>query len=241
MRKNVSVILVLLSFIMLTSCGGVQQSEYDQVVSELQAKGEELEQVQNEFDSLENDYLALQREYNVLQSERDSAARDYAELKEEYDSYKERMQPYEELSKEEAEARKIAAEKEIEAAAVEAEAAAAAEAEEKEQKEKQGYDTGITYDQLARTPDDYEGELVKFKGEVIQVIEGDDEIQIRLAVNGDYDRVIYCGYEPAIVSSRVLENDKISIYGTSVGLISYESTLGGQITIPAVWVDRIDQ
>ena len=44
-----------------------------------------------------------------------------------------------------------------------------------------------------------------------------------------------------IVSSRVLEDDYITIYGTSVGTITYQSTMGGNITIPAAIVDKIDQ
>jgi len=104
-----------------------------------------------------------------------------------------------------------------------------------------GYETGITYDQLARTPDDFEGQKVKFAGEVAQVIEGDDFVQLRLAVNDDYDCMLFVQYDKSIVSSRVLEDDWITIYGTSMGTITYESTMGGEITIPAVLVDKIDQ
>ena len=68
-------------------------------------------------------------------------------------------------------------------------------------------------------------------------MEGDGEIQIRLAVNDDYDTVLYGAYDSSIVSSRVLEDDEITIYGTSAGLISYDSTMGGKITIPAVLID----
>ena len=52
---------------------------------------------------------------------------------------------------EEAEAQRKAEEEAAQKAAEEAAAAAAAEEEAK------GYETGITYDQLARTPDDYKG------------------------------------------------------------------------------------
>ena len=52
----------------------------------------------------------------------------------------------------------------------------------------------------------------KFTGKVVQLIEDDDEIQIRLAVNSDYDTILFCGYSPDIVSSRVLEDDIITIY-----------------------------
>lgn len=111
----------------------------------------------------------------------------------------------------------------------------------KEEEEKKGYDTGITYSQLARNPDDYMYKKVKFKGKVIQVMEGDDETQIRLAVNGSYDNIIYGIYESDIVDSRVLEDDYITIYGNSAGLITYTSTMGGKITIPSVVITKISQ
>ncbi|MCZ2258586.1 toxin regulator [Sporosarcina sp. G11-34] len=134
------------------------------------------------------------------------------------------------------EAEKVAAEKAAKEAAAEAEAKKKAEAE-----AKKGYDTGITFNQLARTPDKYEGEKVKFRGKVIQVIEGDGETQIRFAVNDNYDTILFAAFESDIVESRVLEDDVITIMGISNGLLSYESTNGGNITIPSVLIDKIDQ
>lgn len=102
------------------------------------------------------------------------------------------------------------------------------------------YKTGITFDNISRNPKDYEGKLVYFTGEVVQLMEGDDENQIRLAVDGDYDKVILIGYDPEITTSRILEDDNIEIYGTSVGIFQYESVLGQTISIPAVYVDKIN-
>ena len=86
------------------------------------------------------------------------------------------------------------------------------------------------------------GKKVKFSGKVVQVIEGSgDDVQIRLAVNDDYDTILFGQYSSDIVSSRVLEDDYITIYGMSVGTISYESTMGGTITIPGVYIDKIEQ
>ncbi|ASK62235.1 toxin regulator [Virgibacillus phasianinus] len=165
----------------------------------------------------------------------------------------EEAEPWFKLSKKEQE-RKIAEEKkkeEAEKAAAAKKAAeeekarlAAEEAERKkqEEKEKQGYETGITFEQLARTPDDYEGEKVTFSGKVVQVIEGEDTtVQLRIAVNDDYDKVIFAEYDSSIVDSRVLEDDQITIMGISSGLLSYESTMGGTITIPSIIVDKIEQ
>lgn len=151
---------------------------------------------------------------------------------------------------EEAEAKKKAAEEAAKKAAAEAkakkeaEALAAAEAaaqKKAEEEERRGYDTGITYDQLARTPDDFYGEKVKFYGKVIQVMEGDGETQVRIAVNDDYDKIIYASYDSYIVVSRILEDDLITLMGTSDGLLTYESTMGGEITIPSIIIDKIEQ
>lgn len=106
---------------------------------------------------------------------------------------------------------------------------------------KDTYDTGITYNQLSRTPDEYEGKKVKFKGRVLQVIEGNYGMtSLRVATSGRYDNVIYVKYLSSIVESRVLEDDTITIYGTSEGLMSYESTGSGTITIPSISVDYIN-
>ena len=75
----------------------------------------------------------------------------------------------------------------------------------------------------------------------MQVIEGDEEIDLRIAINGDYDHVILVYYPKNLVSSRVLEDDYITIYGISKGLYTYESTMGGHITVPMIGVDKIDQ
>lgn len=120
------------------------------------------------------------------------------------------------------------------------EAKKAEEQRKKEEEEKKGYDTGITYDQLARTPDDYEYKKVKFEGKVIQVMEDGEDVQIRLAVSGNYDKVLFCSYKKSITSSRVLENDYITVRGISAGTITYESTMGGNITIPAMSVIKIN-
>lgn len=111
--------------------------------------------------------------------------------------------------------------------------------------EKRGYETGITYSQLARTPDGYKGKKVKFYGRVIQVIEGKGETNLRIATKstsyGTYhDDVVLVYYDPEITFSRVLEEDMVIIYGVSKGLHTYQSTMGGNITIPLISVDKIE-
>ena len=91
------------------------------------------------------------------------------------------------------------------------------------------YKTGITYDTLARTPDEHIGNKVTLSGEIVQVIEGDDASQYRMAVDQDYDKMVLIEVPTDQLSSRILENDLITIYGVSQGTIDYESTIGEQI------------
>lgn len=231
MRKKFLMILCLVTLSISACSSGISQQDYESMSAEASKLSQEMAELKESAKALENEKNSLNDEYS---------------------KYKESMSAYEGLSVAEAQAKQIEADTIIaskaseEAAAAaskaaEEEAAAAAAASQKEAEEKAGYNTGITYDQLARTPEDFKGKKVKFSGKVIQVLEGTGEVQIRFAVNSNYDTIIYGAYLNNIISSRVLEDDKITIYGTSNGLLSYQSTMGGNITIPSVLIDKIDQ
>lgn len=106
----------------------------------------------------------------------------------------------------------------------------------------------ISYDELARNPDSHKGSLVKFTGEVIQVIEPyswSDTTVYRICVSKnewgyDYEDVIYVEYVLPEGASRILENDEVTVYGNCTGLESYESVLGGKISIPKLQAERIE-
>lgn len=146
----------------------------------------------------------------------------------------------EKIAQEEKEAAEKAAKEEEEAERKKLEEEAAKL--EAEKNDPSTYDTGITYDNLARNPDDYIGDKVKFYGRIIQVMESDDGsyTQYRFAIDGDYDTVAYIEISKDQLSSRLLEDDMVTIYGESYGTISYESTLGGNITVPAIIVNMFE-
>ncbi|WP_461213014.1 hypothetical protein [Lacticaseibacillus sp. GG6-2] len=106
--------------------------------------------------------------------------------------------------------------------------------------ERNKYNTNITFDQLARNPDDYNGEFLHLTGKVLQVLEGDEQTDLRVGIDGDYTHVVLVVYDPTIMSSRILEDDKITFYGMSLGTQTYESTLGAEITVPLVVADKIE-
>lgn len=102
----------------------------------------------------------------------------------------------------------------------------------------------ISYDELARNPDSYTGQRVKFTGEIIQVIEDGTTATYRINVTqgnyGLWDDTVLVYYRFSDGQSRFLEDDIVTFYGMSGGLHTYESTMGASITIPLVYAEYID-
>lgn len=102
----------------------------------------------------------------------------------------------------------------------------------------------IPYDSLARSPGDYEGELVKYGGRVVQVCsEASSPLYYstyRVAINGSYSNVMYIYVDNYGSGSRILEDDWITFYGEFDGLYSYTTVMGAQMTIPSVKVQYVD-
>lgn len=107
--------------------------------------------------------------------------------------------------------------------------------------EAKGYETGITYDQLTRNPDDYKGEKVTFKGTVFQsTLEGNNTI-IMIFVDGNYNHPLYITIPSASITSRVIENDRITVRGLANGLFTYDSSGRGRVSVPWVKADTIER
>lgn len=242
-RKYILIVVVLL---FVSGCS----NDAEERVAELNSTVERLESDLTKSNSLNDE---LQNEVDKLKSEVKNLVDSEKKTKNQLLKYQEKMKPYEGLAEEEALAKEaeLAAKREAEKAEKERIAAEKKAAEEKAAEEEKarkeaelarGYETGITYEQLARTPDDYVGEKIKFFGKVIQVMEGSDVTVIRFAANDDYDSILYCEIEKNLTqNNRILEDDYITLSGVSYGLYSYQSTMGGEITIPAMIVDIIDR
>lgn len=190
----------------------------------------------NEF---ENELNSEKLEKKEIQTSLDKNKKDLEMLKKEYNDYKDKMQPYENLQKSDLEKRLKEAKEAEEKKKAEEEAKKQAEEKAKKEEEAKGYDTGITYENLARTPNDYKGKKVKFKGEVIQVIRGTTVDEYRIKVEDDYKKVLYVTYIN-LTGTNILEEDKVILMGISEGEITYKSTMGGNITIPSVKAKSIE-
>jgi flagellar biosynthesis GTPase FlhF len=190
-----------------------------------------------------NEKPAKQEEVKKEETPEEKAAR---EQKEKEESEAKAKAEAEKKAKEEAEA-KAKAEKEAaeKKAKEEAEAKAKAEAEQKAKEEaaaKKANAKTIEYAQLKKNPDRHAGEYVKYTGEIIQILEGDDITNIRLAVTKDsygYDFndlifIEYPGY------TDYVEGDIITVYGEIYGGYSYTSQAGWEITLPGLVADSFE-
>lgn len=114
-----------------------------------------------------------------------------------------------------------------------------AEEEAKKQAEAQKYETGLTYEDLARNPSQHMLKYVKFEGKIIQVMKGDGYTQYRMAINDDYDKVVLIEISnDKLVSGNILEDDYIYIKGQFLMEQTYKTVLGAEMTIPAIVIDE---
>lgn len=99
------------------------------------------------------------------------------------------------------------------------------------------------YETIARDPDEYISTYGKYTGEIIQVLEDGNDVQLRVNITREpygYSDTIFVTYTLKDGESRLLEDDIITIYGMNMGTISYESIFGATITLPCVYAEYID-
>ena len=97
----------------------------------------------------------------------------------------------------------------------------------------------VSYDELFRNSDNHVGDLVYFMGEVTQVLGERGSWEMRISVTpsefGFWDDPVYVFYTG---NKRFLEEDIVEFIGYYADVVTYESVLGGDITIPSVLAER---
>lgn len=241
-KRFSAILLIVIISVSITGCSNPKDETYNKAVkafmdSDYTTAKALFEQIIDYKDS--ETYLASTAKAAATKAESDKVAADKAVLDKVAADYK-LLTPEQKAAADKVVADKRAAADKLASDKAAADKAAADKvAADKVAAEKIAYDTGITYNQLARTPDNFDGKKVKFTGKVVQVTEGDNQTDLRIAVSGSYDTILYVTYNPKISSVRVLEDDNVTIKGVSQGIYTYKSTIGGSITIPLVAVDII--
>ena len=189
--------------------------------------------------------VVLFQTISYLNSELNYSESRLATVESEYKEYQDLMKEYESLSRDELAVRKYQMKLQAEYVKIIEESEAVEESKRAEEAEKIGYNTGITYFQLAHAPSLYEGQKVKFYGKAIQVLENEREVDVRLSTKmsnyGNYvDDILYIYYDPTVIKYRVVEDDMVTIYGVAEGVYTYTSVNQQKITLPLIRAERIE-
>jgi len=103
----------------------------------------------------------------------------------------------------------------------------------------------IAYSALARNPKKHDGKNIRIYGQIIQVVEdGSDTVNFRVGTKNSgygsyYDDVFLVEYTYGPNESRLLEDDMVTMWGTYGGTYTYESTGGGDITVPLLYAKYV--
>lgn len=90
----------------------------------------------------------------------------------------------------------------------------------------------VVYSDIERNPQEFEGKNITVSGTVIQVSEGwFNSVTLRIESS---DGIWYAKYTRDEDESRILENDIIIVYGECIGVESYRTILGSNVTIPSI-------
>lgn len=95
------------------------------------------------------------------------------------------------------------------------------------------YRTDVDVRDIERNPDDYIHELIVFEGKIIQVLEEGQMSAYRIAVNDDYARIVLVSTLSSSLEERLLEGDYVTVYGEFTDLLTYETVIGGNRTVPS--------
>lgn len=102
----------------------------------------------------------------------------------------------------------------------------------------------LNFSDISRDPNAYKGDYYKFSGKVVQVMEGSalygtTSTVLRIATKGSYDNVVYVTYERPNEDKRILEDDRVTVYGVCEGLHTYETIMDGSVTLPKFTAETV--
>ena len=232
--------------VLITATVTVTTGEYNTMKKELTQKisnkEDDLQKYYKENRELKDEIEDLNKQVEIAQAylELDDTEKEIVDIKiDEVNKATEEQLAQEKAQKEAEEAAKKQAEEEAKRKAEEEEKARKEEEErQKAEAEAHKYETGLTWEQIAR--EGKNGTLGQFEGKIVQVINGNyGYTQYRIAINGNYDTIMLVEAASYELKETLLEDDYVYFKGKSMGTVSYESVMGANITIPAFDVDEI--
>lgn len=211
---------------------------------ELEDKNKSLEDKNKSLEKkveIAKDYLDLDDNEKELVDAKIVEVNEATEQKIAEEQARKEQEEAERKAKEEQEEKERKEKEEAEKKAKEEEERARKEAEEQARREAeaQKYNTGLTYEDIARNPAGNAGKLLTFSGKILQVIKANGCTQYRMAVDDNYDQVVLIEIDNKLLSNgNILEDDHITIKGMFIMEYTYTTVLGAEKSIPAIVVDE---
>lgn len=103
----------------------------------------------------------------------------------------------------------------------------------------------VDYESIARNPDTWKGQNITVTGKVVQVQESSSGNTYRVSIgqtaygNWDSSSTIMAQTTSSYKGGRILEDDIVTLYGTSAGLYTYKTVLGASQTVPLMSAEYI--
>jgi hypothetical protein len=100
-----------------------------------------------------------------------------------------------------------------------------------------------TYEQIARNPNSYKGKRIKLTAKVNQIQDvgnGTEMLLLEMSTNSSntLDGSLYALYSPKNDNEeRILENDKVTLYGVMDGLQTYTTIMGNSRSVPKLTIE----
>ena len=234
----ISLVVTLVIGIELGSAGMVDENAYNEVTQQYSEVKDKLSNNEAKLEEVESKYEELSKVtegYTSLnENEKQVVDNRIEEVKKQTQEQIEAEKKAEEERKAQEEAQKKAEE---EKKKQEEQAKKEAEEQAKREAEAHKYETGLTWEQIAR--EGKVGTLGQFEGKVIQVMNGDGFTQYRVAINGDYNTIMLVEVVNSKLTETLLEDDYVYFKGESLGTYTYTTVMGAKNTIPSFEVDEI--
>lgn len=96
----------------------------------------------------------------------------------------------------------------------------------------------IKYEDIMRERNGLEDVKHTFYAEIQQYDEGENIAEGLIMRDGDIDRAYYF-IIPNLPDKRLMKDDVIDVYGTLHGLLTYETVMGGNKTVPVIIIDKV--
>ena len=103
--------------------------------------------------------------------------------------------------------------------------------------------TTVNFNELDKNPDSFNGKIVKFTGQVVQIQEADNYGVIRLAVTKEsygwsISDIVYVEYQN---HTDAVKDDVVTVYGQLTGSKTYESQAHFNITVPSMTACAVEK